>query len=100
MTTSVTFGELDPCRVLVARGKVGCLEINKICWTLSREIVKYRRVYEGGKSRLEMNFNKDLFLEMRDRLEQFYDESKEMFQTIQEGGFKGKEQMEVYEAYN
>ena len=54
------------------------------------KIISYRRVYEGGKSRLEMDFDKDLFLDLRDRIEMIYQESKEIMEAIQSSGFKGK----------
>jgi hypothetical protein len=46
-----------------------------------------------------MTFDKDMFLEMRDRLEFIYERSKELFIAIREGKFKGKEQFEAYEGY-
>jgi hypothetical protein len=66
--TTVHYEELEPWRQLVARAQVGSLEVNEICSTIQNEIVSYKRRYFGGKSELVMNFNKDLFLDMRDQL--------------------------------
>jgi len=46
-----------------------------------------------------MKFDKELFLEMRDRLESFYERSKEIFTLIQSVKTKGQAQLKAYEAY-
>jgi hypothetical protein len=47
-----------------------------------------------------MKFDKDLFLDTRDRLEFYYERSKEIFTLIQGIKVKGQGQLKAYEAYS
>lgn len=89
---NVNYCELPPSKLIVSRCNVACLEISNICRVLSKKIVTYKRRYEGGKSYIDMEFDKEMFLELRDRVENHYEQSKSIFNSIREGGFKGKEQ--------
>ena len=54
----VSYGELSLSRSLICQAAVNCKELNAICIIISKKIVSYHRVYEGGKSHLDMEFDK------------------------------------------
>lgn len=100
MKTNVNYCELEHDRLICSKAKVCSIEIDIICRTISQKIVSYKRRYEGGKSYVDMEFDRELFLEMRDKLELYYDRSKDIFNEIKQRQLKGKAQFEAYEAYN
>ena len=59
---NISFGELQPARKLISQAKVHSLELDRICRILSQKIVSYHRIYAGGKSHLNMEFDRELFL--------------------------------------
>ena len=98
--TNFNYCELEQDRLICSKAKVCSIEIDIICRTISQKIVSYKRRYEGGKSYVDMEFDRELFLEMRDKLELYYDRSKNIFNEIKQRQLKGKAQFEAYEAYN